>query len=564
METTDKRVCRMVAALLAAHGVERAVLSPGSRNVPLLVAMTHEPSIAAEVVVDERCAAFMALGMAAVSGRPVALVCTSGTALLNYAPAVAEAYYRQIPLIVVSADRPRRWIDQDDSQTIRQPGALSEIVKASYDLCAEADTADDEWYANRMINDAMINATTGCRGPVHINVQINEPLGRMVPVVDGRERVITSVSAQSVPDADSMEALSGMVTASEKVLVVAGFHDPDTRLAAALGRLSLLPNVVVMTESIANLQGERFIGRIDTALGGLTPDELQRLAPDLVITLGGALVSRFVKQFIREHRPAAHWHVGFTRTTVDCFKALTLRVEADPGAFFDRLSMITANATVSSDYAEVWHRIYAAAVSRRDAFAASAPWSDLRAFSIIMNNLPDGCALQLSNGTPIRYGQLFAGASKGIRRVDCNRGTSGIDGSTSTAVGASLSYSAGATVFVSGDTSAQYDMGALAVRNIPARFKMIVMCNGGGGIFRFIGSTSGLPEREALFGEPVNFPVKQIAGAFGFRVFAAGSADDLEQVLPLFMAESEQPALLAVENLPEQESADLLKQYFTI
>jgi len=506
----------------------------------------------------------MALGMAAVSGRPVALVCTSGTALLNYAPAVAEAYYRQIPLIVVSADRPRRWIDQDDSQTIRQPGALSEIVKASYDLCAEAYTADDEWYANRMINDAMINATTGCRGPVHINVQIDEPLGRMVPVVHGHERVITAVRARHTPDSASMEALRAMFVSSDKVLVVAGFHDPDKRLEAALDRLTLLPNVAVMTESIANLHGKRFISRIDTALGGLPPDERQRLAPDLVITFGGALVSRFVKQFIRDHRPAAHWHVGFTRTTVDCFKALTLRVEADPGAFFDSLSQTAAGACVSSVYASTWRAAYTAALRRRDAFVASAPWSDLRAFYIIMNSLPDGCALQLSNGTPIRYGQLFAGASGNAIRVDCNRGTSGIDGSTSTAIGASLAYDAGPTVFISGDMSAQYDMGALAVRNIPARFKMIVMCNGGGGIFRFIGSTSGLPEREALFGEPVNFPVKQMAGAFGFRVFAAGSVASLERVLPLFMAESERPALLAVENLPAQESADLLKRYFTI
>jgi 2-succinyl-5-enolpyruvyl-6-hydroxy-3-cyclohexene-1-carboxylate synthase len=166
-----------LATLLASHGVKRAVLSPGSRNVPLLVAVSKEPSIETEVVVDERSAAFMALGMASISGCPVALVCTSGTALLNYAPAVAEAYYRHIPLVVVSADRPHCWIDQDDSQTIRQQGALASIVKASYDISADAVTPDDDWYANRVINDALINATTGCKGPVHINMQINEPLG---------------------------------------------------------------------------------------------------------------------------------------------------------------------------------------------------------------------------------------------------------------------------------------------------------------------------------------------------------------------------------------------------
>lgn len=562
METTDKNVCRMLATLLAAHGVKRAVLSPGSRNVPMLIAMTAEPSISTEVVVDERSAAFMALGMAAVSGNPVALVCTSGTALLNYAPAVAEAYYRQIPLIVISADRPLRWIDQDDSQTIRQFGILAQIVKASYDICAETVTADDEWYANRVINDAMINATTGCKGPVHINLQIDEPLGGRSSEPLLQQRVIGAIGPSVIPD-DRIASLRNIIATTPKVLVIAGFASPDPVLNSALSSLAALPNVAVMTESIANLSDTRFIGRVDTALGGLSASRQQCLAPDLVITMGGALVSRFVKQFIRNHRPEAHWHVGFTPNTVDCFKALTLRIEAHPGEFFARIGRIDPSEAVKSDYNKEWHDVYSGAVMRRDAFACNAPWSDLRAFSIIMSHLPEHCELQLSNGTPIRYAQLFAGSSA-VRRIDCNRGVSGIDGSTSTAIGASLAYTGGPTVFVSGDMSAQYDIGALAFRDIPPRFKMIVLCNGGGGIFRFIGSTAALPEREALFADPVNLPIRDIASAYGFRCFSASSPDGLERVLPEFMADGDRPYILAVEDLPRQLSADLLKKYFTI
>lgn len=563
METTDKNVCRMLAVLFAAHGVERVVLSPGSRNVPLMIAMTHEPSVRTDVVVDERSAAFMALGIAAASGRPVALVCTSGTALLNYAPAVAEAYYRQIPLIVVSADRPRRWIDQDDSQTIRQPGALASVVKASCDICAESVTSDDEWYANRVINDALINATTGCKGPVHINIQIDEPLGGRTESQLPRQRVVSMTGTQAVPDGRCMAELRDIVAATPRVMVIAGFAAPDALLGSALSRMAAWPNTVVMTESIANIRGSRFIGRIDTAIGGMSDDRLRCLAPDLVITIGGALVSRFVKQFIRRYPPAGHWHVGFTRNTVDCFKALTRRVEADPGLFFDRLIPADRIPESMSDYNREWHDMYVGAVKRRDAFACTAPWSDLRAFSIIMRNLPERCALQLSNGTPVRYAQLFAGASA-VTRTDCNRGVSGIDGSTSTAVGASLAYVDGPTVFISGDMSAQYDIGALAFRGIPARFKMIVMCNGGGGIFRFIGSTSELPEREALFADPVNFPLRDIAAAYGFRLFSASSPEELERLLPEFMAPGDRPYILAVEGLPRQISAGLLKEYFTV
>lgn len=563
METTDKRVCRALAALLVAHGVERAVLSPGSRNVPLLIAMTHEPSILTETVVDERSAAFMALGMAAVTGKPVALVCTSGTALLNYAPAVAEAYYRHIPLIVVSADRPRRWIDQDDSQTIRQPGALSPIVKGSYDICAESVGADGDWFANREINDALITATTGCRGPVHINMQIDEPLGHRTTEVLPRQRVVSTVSSPGLPDRESMAALSMMVGDSRKVLVIAGFGAPDARLKAALGRMAAMPNVAVMTESIANLDDERFIGRIDTAIGGLTAEQLQRLAPDIVITTGGALVSRFVKQFVRDHRPSAHWHVGFTRNTIDCFKSLTLRIEADPGEFFAALADMTPTSAADSVYGSEWHELYDNARRRRDAYAATAPWSDLRAFSIIMNHLPAGCMLQLSNGTPVRYAQLLAGASA-VARTDSNRGVSGIDGSTSTAIGAAIASEDVMTVLISGDMSAQYDIGALSFRGIPRLFRMIVMCNGGGGIFRFIGSTSELAEREALFADPVNLPLRQIADAYGLRYFVASTPEELERTLPEFMADGDRPCILAVEDLPRQLSADLLKKYFTV
>lgn len=174
---THKANCRILTEVLVAHGVKRVVCSPGSRNAPLLVAADEEPRLRTTVIIDERTAGFVALGLAQASNAPVALVCTSGTALLNYAPAVAEAYYQGLPLIVVSADRPERWIDQDDSQTLRQPGALANFVKRSVDLPdVMSSDRDMMLYVNRLVNDAMIEATRRRRGPVHINVRLNEPL----------------------------------------------------------------------------------------------------------------------------------------------------------------------------------------------------------------------------------------------------------------------------------------------------------------------------------------------------------------------------------------------------
>ncbi len=179
MQDTDKNFCSILFDVMVEKGVKDVVCSPGSRNTPLLIAASSRESLRKHVVIDERSAAFMALGLAVVSRRPVALVCTSGTALLNYGPAIAEAFYQSVPVVVISADRPEQWIDQDDSQTLRQYEALSNYVKRSYQLPAFGnDDKEMQWYANRIINDAMIEATSRRKGPVHINIQLDNPLGK--------------------------------------------------------------------------------------------------------------------------------------------------------------------------------------------------------------------------------------------------------------------------------------------------------------------------------------------------------------------------------------------------
>ena len=223
METTDKEVCNILADVVIAHGVRRAVLSPGSRNAPLLVALARREEIDKYVIVDERSAAFVALGMAQQLGEPVMLVCTSGTAVLNYAPAIAEAYYQKLPLIVVSADRPKEWIDQDDSQTIRQFEVLSQFVKKSYDIPARCNDDIARWYANRIVNDAMIEAMSGRKAPVHINVQLDEPLAGLSEY-EGSQRVIEMIApSQSVSGCDMEKLLDEAV--GKDILVIAGFGE---------------------------------------------------------------------------------------------------------------------------------------------------------------------------------------------------------------------------------------------------------------------------------------------------------------------------------------------------
>lgn len=346
METTSKIACNILVDVLAAQGIRKFVVSPGSRNAPIIVALSRRDDVVKHVVVDERSAAFVALGIAQQSGEAVGIVCTSGTALLNYAPAVAEAYYQKLPLIVISADRPREWIDQDDSQTIRQYEALSQFVKKSYDLPARCDDATAQWYVNRMVNDAVIEATGGQPAPVHINLQLDEPLGCFADYKEGGERVIESVQPPASLSTATI-ALLEKIASGKKVLVIAGFGKENPALSEAVEAFRETTGAVVLTETIANIRSDNAVRAIDRTL--LAMDKEDEYVPDVLITLGGALVSRMIKVLMRRHRPAEHWHVGVTSTTVDCMQSLTKRIQVDPVAFFSAFRPIA-----NRNYAMLW------------------------------------------------------------------------------------------------------------------------------------------------------------------------------------------------------------------
>ena len=554
---THKANCRILTEVLAAHGVKRVVCSPGSRNAPLLVAADEEPRLRTTVIIDERTAGFVALGLAQASNAPVALVCTSGTALLNYAPAVAEAYYQGLPLIVVSADRPERWIDQDDSQTLRQPGALANFVKRSVDLPdVMSSDRDMMLYVNRLVNDAMIEATRRRRGPVHINVRLNEPLSGQKAEPLPPQRIVRCLEADDILPKEQVRDLA-REAAGRRILVVAGFMLPDARLNKAMTRLAALPNVYVMAETISNLHLKGQPSAIDVILSTLGDELKEEMRPDLVISLGGAIVSRQIKEYLRSFSPEEHWALGHQHTTVDCFNSLTLRVEADPGRFLSMLGKFMGKQRPQSGYAQQWLSLRKQALETQAQFIASSPWSDMTAFETLLSHLPSTVNLQLSNGTSIRYAQLLT--RKIHHACFCNRGVSGIAGSVATAVGAAMVYPEN-TVLVTGDMTMAYGIGALSLHQLPERLKIIVMSNGGGAIFRFVGSTASLPQREQYFCAAPNLPLRDLCKAYGLEYMRAESQSQLLSKLPSFFAPRLAPTLLEIVTDGEV-SASILRNY---
>ena len=554
MENTAYTVCRQLVALCVAHNVRRVVLSPGSRNAPLLVAFAREKSIAHHVVVDERVAAFVALGMATRSNEPVALVCTSGTSLLNYAPAVAEAYYRHIPLIVISADRPEEWIDQDDSQTMRQRGVLANFVKHSCHIPSREDN-DSLWYARREINHALLVAKTPCCGPVHINVPLGGSLCAVTQVEHEPVALVEQYVPQMVLAESDVQCLAADFSRARKVMILATLMSPSPQLQEALSLLARLPQVVVLTESVANLCDEAFIPTIDRVLTVIDNSEKETFAPELLITIGGAPVSRMIKEYLRRYAPATHWRVGCESHIIDTMQCLTHKIAVEPASFMQQIAPLCRG--VESDYAALWSDREVVATALHNRVVDAAPWCDLRAFANLLPAIPAHTVLHLSNGTSIRYAQLFD--TPQVDAVYCNRGVSGIDGSTSTALGASL-VDEQLHLLITGDMSFGYDAGALLTQLASSRMKIVVIDNGGGGIFRFIKGPSELPELEECFEVQRHLPIEGMARLYGFEYFEADSEEALQAILPDFFAYSEKPAILAIST-PAKVNASVLRHY---
>lgn len=552
----NKWSAQTVVNALLHFKVKDVVVSPGTRDMPLILECDRHPELRKHVVIDERSAAFVALGIAVASRKPVALVCTSGSALLNYAPALAEAYYRHVPLIVLSADRPERWIDQADSQTIRQTGALNAVVKKSATIpdFSEVDNEEARLAALRIF-DAMACATRTPQGPVHLNFPFSLPLGPEYPEIAPIHFPTIIRNTSHGIDQREITRLA-KEWKDKKILVVCGQMMPDNDANRILSLLALQDGFAVIAESVSNLHHDRILMNADSMLREMKGHE-DIYKPDLVIVCGGALVSSKLKNYLRSLCDVPLWYVSpYSDMIKDTFDNLTLYADCTPARFLSDFSFRRRQSTGSAgcksdaaaEFSESWQRLSRhAAIKLRD-YLSQAPWSELKAVDYILRKIPSKYNLHLSNGMTIRYA-LLSGVSS-LHSISCNRGVSGIEGATSTAIGAAMKYPS-PTLLISGDMSFSYDIGALAIKEIPDRFKAVVLSNRGGGIFRVISKTSSMPQREEYFCAEPKLPLSQISTAYGFRYLEADSMLSLEKALEEMIHSDDRPQLLNIIVDPE-------------
>jgi 2-succinyl-5-enolpyruvyl-6-hydroxy-3-cyclohexene-1-carboxylate synthase len=542
-------LAQSIIEICHAKGVHDIIISPGSRNAPLTIGFTNNPKFKCYSIADERCAAFFALGIAQQTRRPVAVVCTSGSALLNYYPALAEAFYSQIPFVVISADRPFDKIDIGDGQTIRQENVFINHSLYNANLTETASEANDVF-----INEA-INVAIARKGPVHINVPFEEPLYETTNKLSVDFNVTGLNIIHRLVDVDDIIAFTTLWNYSNEILILVGECTPGSVEQEWLEKLAMLPSVTVMTEATSNLHHPGFISNIDTLITPFSNADFLKLQPRILITFGGMIVSKRVKAFLRKYKPRHHWHIDEHRA-YDTFGILTKHFQVSPNQFFKQFLPFIKKT--QSGYKATFQNIQAKRKVKHSEYLSDIPFSDLKAFEIILPGLPKDIQLQISNSSAIRYAQLFD-IDKSIQ-VFCNRGTSGIDGSTSTAIGAAVG-SDKPTVLITGDVGFLYDSNALWNNYIPKDFKIILINNGGGGIFRILPGHQENETFNTYFETSHCLTAEHLAKMYLFDYATASDEASLKKGLSKLCKQNDKPMILEVFT-PTRDNDKLLLNYF--
>lgn len=548
---------QLIVDQLLAYDIRKVVVSPGSRNAPFSIAFDEHPEIETFVVHDERSAGFIALGMAQELNETVALCCTSGSACLNYYPAVSEAYYRSIPLLVLSADRPASWINHGDGQTIVQRDVYKNHIMGSLEL-------DEDLFKEKSIQEhqreiaQLLQMNNGnWKGPIHLNVGLNEPLYQTVEKTTDFTFKLPAFQEVQCVDQDEMDVIIQEFN-QHKIMVLCGQMAPNPRLQQELMKFASFPNVVVLVENTSNIQHDRFIHCIDRTLNGIDATDTG-FEPEILVTVGGAVVSKRIKAYLRQAKIQKHYKIGAEFPEMDTYRCLTKCFPISADDFFAQVNEYELQAN-QHNFNGKWKRVDILAKDRAFDYSSSFEnLTDLQVFQVIQDLIPDHVTLHLANSSVVRYAQLFD-PIPGIQ-YESNRGTSGIDGSTSTALGTAIANPDKQQVLISGDISFIYDSNALWYHPFPANFKMIVIQNYGGGIFNIIAGPAESKQRERYFeAKQVKSPAA-IAAAYGLQSKVLTSLSELMDELPLFFEPTSKINVLEIQT-DDLHNAQDLAHYF--
>ena len=560
---SNKENVNILTSLLLEYGVSDAVVCPGSRNAPIVHNLSVCEAIRCRPVTDERSAAFYALGLAIATRRPTVVCVTSGSALLNVMPAVAEAAYQHVPLVVISADRPQQWIDQLDGQTIPQSDALGRFVRKAVQL-PEPHNDEERWLCRRLVNEAMHLATCRQGAPVHINVPISEPLFEF--------------STEQLPQLSRFNNIKRAAINDASMDMPDAFHDA-TRPMIVIGQLahgtvshetirSLSEKYVVMSEPLSNpsymtIHFDEAIRYIVSDNSSINDDEDDKTAyyPDYVVYVGDTLVSKPARRFLRNAKAPSCLITPDAADIHDPLMTLTDIVECDS----DSINALLASLCDAPDtdercrFHDRWQSFLDACAAHADAYAPEySQMATVKYFEEQLADLDIDICVHYANSSAVRLACIYA-----QHYVWCNRGVNGIEGSLSTAAGFSLATH-DMTVCVIGDLSFFYDQNALWNSNLRGNLRIILLNNRGGGIFRQLPGLSDSPAADDLVMASHENTAQGICTQNDIGYMSAKNMDEMQiGVVTLLTRESERPMLLEVFT-DSNDDVKALEKYFKL
>lgn len=544
-------------------GIKQVVISPGSRSALLVFAFAQQRFFNIHTVVDERSAAYQALGMAEHTKKPVVLICTSGTAAANYLPAITEAHYKKIPLLVITADRPKTMLDQQDGQMINQHKLYGSHVRCFMEL--KQNYADvDLTVLFSLFTDTLRNITQHTTGVSHINVPLDEPMYEIAfsstQLKKLEQQLTRGFKPHVLPQKSlSLKFLNAWHKAPKKLIII-GQGITNASISTQLMRLAKHQNVVILTDVASNQHPYATIGNFDLLLSNLPPKDLANLKPDLLISIGGPMLSKSLKNWLKQQQPQWHFRIKNEPENIDTYLNVTHQLIAKADEVLGEAARHPS--TAKSNYKHSWLTLSIKLQNSINTFISKITWSEIHAISTILNRLPTATNLHLANSSVVRYVSLLGNLPPSVI-VTANRGTSGIDGCTSTAVGAALVNNR-FTTLITGDLAFLYDKNALWQNSIPANLRIIVINNKGGGIFRLISGPTRHKQYQNYFLTPHAQNIRGIAQASGIdNCYFCSQHQKLDEVLATFFTYTGKPALLEL-SFSSKENAQVFKKFKTI
>lgn len=558
---SQKNIIQILSNILIEFNIKNIILSPGSRNVPLLINFFNQSHFNCYSIVDERSAGFIALGMSQYTRKITILCCTSGSALTNYYPAIVEAFYQNIPLLIITADRPKEYIDIFDGQTIRQYKIFSKHTYANFEISEKI--SNHITINNYKKIKQAISICIDKQGPVHINIPLYEPLYEITK----KKYILTNhniINPNKIYRDLKWEIIKNIWIKSKKIMFLCGMQYNTEIIENQLTILQKThKSIIILCESTSNLKNSNFIQHIDSIIFNLNKHQIYTLAPDLLITIGQNVISKKIKSFLRVSNISNHWHIDnywFPNT----YFCLTKKIKLPTKTFLNQL--IEKMPINNSKYQKIWKKLEKQRVIYNINFMKKVSFSDLQVYHILSKKIPKKYIIQFGNSLPIRYSQIFNFYK--FKSIFCNRGVSGIDGSISTAIGFSIK-SKHPVVLIIGDLSFFYDINAFWNNYIPPNFRLILINNAGGDIFKFINTSifSNNKSLENFFIAKHNKNAENIAKHFNIKYYYTSNYNKLIKILNIFFVNSKKSKILEINTSSKQNSKILINymqsmQYF--